>query len=321
MYVALNNIGGNDEQVYTARANTDGTFVIADVPPGQYQLVLWDSQLLYITQFVSAIVGPNEDVDLGDLGISRWRGTIAGYVYLDTGVAKDGTVIPAGDIPVAAHGPDAGKPGFKNGYRDCYGGANPHTDFNQCEPGLPNEAMDIRFKDGSIRYATFTDSNGYYEYPDYFEWEHFLIWEVGYGRHEQVGTAGYYTNDEGLDSDLPLGYPYAPVNFADFGPAALLQAQLTWAGQTNWIDTGKLPWGAGQNGGISGIVYYATTRNEFSPRLAAAEDYEPGIPDVAIELYQAELDPATQQPLTEPDGSINRHPRFSKQRNCPSLRP
>jgi large repetitive protein len=289
-YLALNNLSGNDEQVWTGVGAADGSFTIPDVPPGQYQLVIFDFFQDYIMQFHTVNVGANEAVDIGDIGIPRWFGTIGGYVYLDTGIAQNGTTIPGSAIPAAAHGPDSGTPGAKNGYRDCLGGADPHVDLSMCEPGLPNEGLDVRFKDGTIVYTAVSDANGYYDYPEYFEWEHFLIWEVGYARHEQVGTAGYFTEPDGLDAGKPLGYPYDPVNFAEFGPAALLQGQVTWAGTTNWIDTGKHPWGAGENGGIAGIVYYATTRNEFDPRLAGAEDYEPGIPGVTLNLYEAALD-------------------------------
>ena len=61
------------------------------------------------------------------------------------------------------------------------------------------------------------------------------------------------------------------------GGAALLKAEITLAGYYNWIDTGKLPYGTPdtgaeyENGGISGVIRYATTRNEFDPRLAAAD--------------------------------------------------
>ena len=41
----------------------------------------------------------------------------------------------------------------------------------------------------------------------------------------------------------------------------------------------------GENGGISGIVYYATTRAEDDPAYAAAELWEPGIPRVQVALY------------------------------------
>lgn len=289
-WVALNNLSGDDEQVYLGRGNADGTFTIPNVPPGLYQLVYWDDPLDFIIQFHTVRVpdGSGQTIDVGDIGAPRWFGTIKGYVYLDTGVAKDGTVIPGG----------AG-----NGIRDCYDpgtGINPHN-VATCEPGLANQDLDIRFKDGSIKYATFTDANGYYEFPEYFEWEHFLIWEVGFGRLRQVSTTAYRTDEFGN----PIGYPYSPENGPVGGLGGLLQAQLTWAGTTQWIDTGKLPYGPGENGGISGVVFYATTRNEFDPRLAAAEDYEPGIPDVMVNLYQAALD-SNGQPVAEPDGSLRR---------------
>ena len=47
----------------------------------------------------------------------------------------------------------------------------------------------------------------------------------------------------------------------------------------------------GENGGITGIVYYSTTRAENNPQYGAAEVWEPGIPRVQVNLYQA--DPVT----------------------------
>ena len=40
-----------------------------------------------------------------------------------------------------------------------------------------------------------------------------------------------------------------------------------------------------QNGGIVGTVSYDTTRNELDPQYAAAEDWQPGISGVPVELY------------------------------------
>ena len=63
---------------------------------------------------------------------------------------------------------------------------------------------------------------------------------------------------------------------------------MTFSGTYHWIDSGKVPYPTGENGGISGIVHYAVTRNEYAPFNAAAEDYEPGVPNVTINLYQAD---------------------------------
>ena len=66
----------------------------------------------------------------------------------------------------------------------------------------------------------------------------------------------------------------------------LLQGIQSFLGQTNVIEWGKVYYGPGENGGISGIVQYATTRAEDDPRYAAAEFWEPGIPRVQVNLYK-----------------------------------
>jgi len=274
-YVALNNIGGDDEQVYTGRGNADGTFTIPNVPRGLYQLVIWDRPLDHIIQFLTVEVTRDNcnprnlnpcTVDLGDIGIPPWFGKIRGYVYIDNGIAANGTVIPGGD---------------ENGLRDCL---NPN-DINTCERGLPAQDLDTRFKDGSIQYTAFSDSSGYYEFPEVFELEHFTIAEVGYGRFKNTGAASYETDDFGR----PLNYPQGFVN-QDLGLAGLLQAAITWGGTTNYIDWGKKPFDPDENGGIVGIVFYATTRNELDARFQAAEDYEAGVPGVTVNLYAPALD-------------------------------
>jgi len=117
-------------------------------------------------------------VDQGDIAISRWFGTIRGSVHIDSS---------------------------ENGVRD------------PGEPRLPNQDLDTRFKDATIQYATFTDANGNYVFPEVFE--------------------------------------------------------------------GKKPFGPGENGGIVGIVFDASTRNKLDAALQAAEGYEPGVPGVTVNLY------------------------------------
>ena len=58
------------------------------------------------------------------------------------------------------------------------------------------------------------------------------------------------------------------------GPV-LLQGIQMFIGQTNVIEWGKKEYGPNENGGITGIVYYATTRAENDPRYGAAT---PGSP-------------------------------------------
>ncbi|HEY7561599.1 MAG TPA: choice-of-anchor Q domain-containing protein [Gaiellaceae bacterium] len=266
-YVGLNNLGGDDEQVYTARGNADGTFTIPNVPAGVYQLVIWDLPLDHIIQFVTVRVGNGQAVELGDIGVPPWFGTIKGSVYVD---------------------------------------ANEDGIRNPGEVGLRGQDLDARHKDGTIQYLTFSDNNGNYEFPEVFEWEHFLISEVGYGRFKQTGAAGYETDQFGS----PMNYPGGFVN-QDLGLASLLQATMTWGGTTNYIDWGKKPFDTSgcpaepcENGGIVGIAFYAMTRNELDARLQANEDYEPGVPGTHFRLWAPVpcTDPTTQ--LCDPSESV-----------------
>ncbi|MGE5589765.1 MAG: IPT/TIG domain-containing protein, partial [Bacillota bacterium] len=93
-----------------------------------------------------------------------------------------------------------------------------------------------------------------------------------------------------------------PRPTALFPAGTLTLASLTWAAKVNRIDWGMKPYplAAGDglagtaddvtNGGITGIVYYAVMRNEWDPRMAAAESYEPGIPGVTVNLYRLNPD-------------------------------
>ena len=54
------------------------------------------------------------------------------------------------------------------------------------------------------------------------------------------------------------------------------------AGDVDRNGNGELDSG---NGGISGVVIYPTTRAEDDPRFGAAEEWEPGIPRVQVNLY------------------------------------
>ena len=65
----------------------------------------------------------------------------------------------------------------------------------------------------------------------------------------------------------------------------LLEATTVYADQTNIIDWGKVDYAPGENGGISGVAIYATTRAEDDPQNAATDPWEPGIPRVQFNLY------------------------------------
>jgi hypothetical protein len=254
-YVALTS-STNDTTVYVGQGDADGNFTIPGVPPGSYTLSIWDEQLSYIMRFLPVDVAAGQSVSLGDVGVSRWFGWLSGHVYQDTGVAQNGTALPAGSKG--------------NGIRDC-------ADVNDeatCEPAIPNTDLDQRWRDGSIKDATFTDAQGRYEYTN-AEGGPLGKWFIGETGFTRFGTTGASVHSE-YD---PTQATHVPT---DVG-GGLLTNQLVIEGHRSEVDWGKYQYG-NEPGQIVGITYFATTRNEFDARMQAHEDYEPAIPDVTVRL-------------------------------------
>ncbi|MBV8893630.1 MAG: hypothetical protein JO266_16960, partial [Acidobacteria bacterium] len=57
-------------------------------------------------------------------------------------------------------------------------------------------------------------------------------------------------------------------------------------GQNNFLEFGKEPYAAGENGGIKGHVIYASTRPFDDPQQLVQTQWEPLVPHVTINLYQ-----------------------------------
>jgi hypothetical protein len=318
-WIALNDIGGNDQMVHLSRGNPNGTFQIDNVPDGLYQMAIWDEPMDYIMAFrtvsipladthpcsdgvndrivdMNEVAGPGDTCDpLGGVGVPRWFAWSSGHVFLDEGSAD-----PANND--------------RNGLWD------------DGEPTIPFVELLMRFRDGSIRYGTFTDGAGYYEFPEVFELEKFYITEVGFSH---LGFSGAAVHGEFVG--VPGSGFYDPANapiVAQYGDA-LTVANLNWSAKRNVVDWGKYNYAPGENGGITGIVQYATTRNEFEARLQATEDYEPGIPGVTVRLWQANpnfdpnalpgapnSDPTTGTLLYEVETDVFEHPTVDNFNGC-----
>ena len=86
--------------------------------------------------------------------------------------------------------------------------------------------------------------------------------------------------------------------------AILLEGMATFLSSTNHIEWGKQPYAFNENGGIAGIVHYAITRAEDDPRFAAAENWEPGIPRVQVNLFlDCDGDGKPDQPSNDGSGT------------------
>ena len=292
-WVGLNN-PVTQQGLAAVPCNGNSEFSISGVPDGTYQLVTWDKPLDALFGFHNVTLAGGNGGNLGDVLSFRWFGTLKGMVFYDQN---------------------------QNGFQDAG------------EPGIVNQAVNLRFRDGSLYQATVTDPSGEYGFSEVFPFFKWLVAEVDFARFKATGMTtavdygGAIPPADGwtMPSFNELNpQPQAQVNPAtsnnlsrnETGPT-LTQAMMLFLNQTNVIDWGKADYTSGpqnsstiskkialrkkkalgstkptlgayveENGGISGIVYYATVRAEDDPQTAGAEPWEPGIPRVQVNLYQ-----------------------------------
>lgn len=263
-----------------------GEFSIPNVPPGTYQLVTWDKPLdaLFGFRTITVVNNPNDINNLGDVLVYRWFGTLEGSIFYDDG---------AGD-PTKA----------ENGFKDTN------------EQGLLNMVVNIRFRDGTVYQSTVSDGEGDYAFNEVFPFFKWLVTEVDYSRFKPTGMTtvideggviqpdnGWIMPSEGVRNPQPqyetdpitgeVLLPLVPIpnpntgnnlSRTETGPV-LTEAMHLFLNQNNRIDWGKINYAPGENGGISGVVGYQTTRAENDPRDAVIDAWEPGIPRVQLALY------------------------------------
>lgn len=303
-------VGLNDpvtgQGLYAAAANQNtGEFAIANVPPGTYQLVWWDKPLDALFGFQTVTVPPGgggtgEAVALGNVLAFRWFGTHEGFVFWDDGGP---THIPD---HVGNGFMDPEEVGIENEilnlrYRDGRIYQSTTTDpageysFGEVFPffkWLVAELDYTRYKPTGM--TAVSDAGGVFgshlgwDYPSFDR----LTPQPQTSPNSWVdGTTpslaplnNYWTgnNYSRTENSLPTTTPGGTGATFPF----LLQAIQNYLNQTTYIDWGKTLYGPGENGGISGMVYYVVTAAEDDPRLAAGEPWEPGIPRAVVNLYK-----------------------------------
>lgn len=246
-WVGLNSLAGDGPSVATVLAEPDGTFAIEGIPDGLYQLVVWDRYLDQIIAFQTVDL-TGSGADLGHVPVNVWFTRLEHNVFLDEN---------------------------QDGIRQ------------EGEAGLPEQNVNIRFRDGTIFQSFPTDLEGFVPFDQVFPFFNWQVAEVDYARFKATGVT--VTVDAGGPVD---GGPYPGIMYpqegtprTETGPV-LLEGFQGFPGMTSVMDWGKAPYAPGENGGISGIVYYASTRAENDPRLGVGDPWEPGIPRVKVRLYR-----------------------------------
>lgn len=313
-WIALSDLGNGDQMIYAGRGNPDGTFDIKNVPPGDYLVTVWDDpqnlildglQIPVTVSSTVVYVGDTWNGQPGQIGLQGWFMRVNGYVFVDNGKAKDGTLLPSGSA--------------ENGKRDCYGpdrGADPVSglplgpDPKTCEAGLPQQIVGMKMRSNNLTQhgstGVTTDDNGYYDVKQVYPFTAWIVEEVYNDLYKTTGIT-YQADNEPIDPNTNQ-----PMEHTILGQGVDVNV-MPILGLSGRLDWGVVPYGRTENGGIVGTVTYDVTRNEMDPRYAVTEDWQPGIPGLRVKLYlpvkctspAQSCDPARRYQL-EADGSYRK---------------
>ncbi len=108
---------------------------------------------------------------------------------------------------------------------------------------------------------------------------------------DSIKNGTYYAGKTGNSGPIPSGSNFLSTGRID-PPWMTTEGWQGLLGQHNFIDFGMKPYKAAtattpaENGGISGIVVYASTRPFDDPQLLFQNAWEPLVPNVQVNLYQ-----------------------------------
>lgn len=82
-WVSLASLQGGDVATAVVRGNTDGTFTIPRVPPGDYMVSVWDEPLNEIMDSYNLTVRAHQTTNIGDAMLVGWFAEMSGTVFND----------------------------------------------------------------------------------------------------------------------------------------------------------------------------------------------------------------------------------------------
>jgi hypothetical protein len=144
------------------------------------------------------------------------------------------------------------------------------------EQPVPGFTLTVRERDNSLmdQYTNLTNTgdDGAYDIKEGYPLGKWLVLEAFNTRYRTTGVT-YQADNE--DSETTILGALVDINF------------LPIIGLSGRIDWGVEPYAVNENGGIAATVSYDVTRNELDPADAVSEDYQPGIPDVNVHVFES----------------------------------
>jgi hypothetical protein len=271
-WVVLNDLERGDVAVWIGQGDVNGKFTIPNLPAGNYTITYWDEPQDYLLDLFNVTVGP--------------------------GAGGQGETVDLGAIPLAGWWATYDGYVFKdlnrNGVRDAG------------EQGVPNYGLTLRRRDNSLMdrgtTSVTTDQSGYYRFQGAYPLTQWVVMEAYNDLYYTTGVTWQADNQPEPTTVLGAGVDVSVLPIIGLGGRMDWGVHAYDATGTNGVDP--------QNGGIVGTVSYDTTRNELDPALAAVEDWQPGVSNLPVDLYQPVDCGTTDAPCDEagdyelnPDGS------------------
>ena len=165
------------------------------------------------------------------------------------------------------------------------------------ESGISNFTLTLRKQDNSLmdRGSTtaITDATGHYSFEGAYPLAAWMVMEAYNDSFFTTGVTYQADNQK------------TPTTIKGAGVDVSVLNMIGLSGTMDWGVHAYNPTGSNgidpRNGGIVGSLSYDTTRNELDPRYAAAEDWQPGVSDIPVELH-APVDCGTTSAPCDEDG-------------------
>jgi hypothetical protein len=310
-FVSLGDPDGEDFAF--TKCNADGTFTLSGIPDGNWRITTFDQWNDQLVDGLSTPIGltggkTKATTNLGDIAATQWQTNLYTRTFVDDnkdGISQsDETGIPFANVAVRLR--DGSLENFL--VTDFTGTAN----FNETFPlfsWYTVETDTTRYKNTGIHVvydaggpADGSLSCGQTGYPPC---GNSIIGKNLANTAEQVsvptnlrvpGAVYCAVTGAGADcvgksiqtpvSDPPTsGTSYLSTGRID-PPWVGVEGWQGFPGQNSFLEFGKEPYVAGENGGIKGHVVYASTRPFDDPQMLVQTQWEPLVPHVTINLYQ-----------------------------------
>jgi len=284
------------EDIAFAKCNPDGTFQVSGIPDGTYRLTVfdqWNDQIVDGLATAFQVKG-GQTVDKGEISVLQWHTNLYTRTFIDTN--GDGVSQPDEPGLALVHTNVRFRDGSFSNFNNT--DLNGYAPFNEIFP-LFNwyvvESDVTRYKPTGVHvvYDSGGPVDGTTGGGNSTIAAHFANTNESSTAHlpDHLRVPGaVYCKDADCQGSSIANGPGSSAGSPSTGridpPWVSTMGWQGFSGQSAFIEFGKQPFAANENGGIRGEVIYASTRPFDDPTLLVHNSWTPNIPNVTVNLYQ-----------------------------------